>query len=81
MVCGTRYFQDRRFGMQLSVNRREVQFEATSLTVRQLLDRMRYTFPMIFVRVNGEIVEKDSYTEHVVHDGDEVDVFHLMSGG
>jgi thiamine biosynthesis protein ThiS len=36
---------------------------------------------MIFVRVNGEIIEKDCYTEHLVHDGDKVDVFHLMSGG
>ncbi|MBN2431610.1 MAG: sulfur carrier protein ThiS [Acidobacteria bacterium] len=63
------------------MNKRNVQFEATSLTVRQLLDKMRYTFPMIFVRVNGEIVQKDRYAEQVVYDGDHVDVFHLMSGG
>jgi len=67
--------------MQLLVNKRNVQFEARCLTVRQLLEKMKYTFPMIFVRVNGEIVPKDRYTEHVIVDGDHVDVFHLMSGG
>jgi len=42
---------------------------------------MKFTFPMIFVRVNGEVIRKDQYDSFVIRDGDRVDAIHLMGGG
>ncbi|HPT00913.1 MAG TPA: sulfur carrier protein ThiS, partial [Candidatus Aminicenantes bacterium] len=51
------------------------------LTVRLLLDRMNFSFPLIIVKVNGLLVPRDDYGKASVHEGDRVEVIHLMSGG
>ncbi|MDA8426389.1 MAG: sulfur carrier protein ThiS, partial [Treponema sp.] len=50
-------------------------------TVRALLDEVRYSFPLLIVRVNGSLVERGAYSRAPVSDGDEVEVYHLVSGG
>lgn len=51
------------------------------MTVSQLLAEKRYTFPFKVVRVDGELVKKDSYEITRISDGARVDVIHLTSGG
>ena len=51
------------------------------MTVDDILKKMRYTFKMLFVKVNGELVGRDQYASFNVPDGAEVKVIHLMSGG
>ena len=51
------------------------------LTVAQLLDEKRYTYPLKTVFINGERVSRDAYEQTALADGDTVDVIHLMSGG
>jgi sulfur carrier protein len=67
--------------MKITVNKRETILEAPELTVRQLLKELRFTFPMIYVRVNGQVVKKDQWDSRVVREGDQVDAIHLMGGG
>jgi thiamine biosynthesis protein ThiS len=67
--------------MRLILNNRETDLAAAQLTVRQLLQEMKYTFPMIFVRINGRVVPKKDYDAVQVRDGDRVDAIHLMGGG
>ncbi|HTX72053.1 MAG TPA: sulfur carrier protein ThiS [Rectinemataceae bacterium] len=50
-------------------------------TVRSLLDALRYSFPLLIVRVNGTLVERSQYANQAVGEGDTVDVYHLVSGG
>jgi thiamine biosynthesis protein ThiS len=63
----------------LNGERTEVPSEAT--TVEALLKSLRYTFPLIIVKVNGTLVERASYGNARVGEGDDVETYHLVSGG
>jgi sulfur carrier protein len=62
------------------VNHEEMNWEK-GMTVQDVLDRRRYTFPMIVVKVNDEVVRKEAFTSYQVPDGADVRVIHLISGG
>ncbi|MBU4486802.1 MAG: sulfur carrier protein ThiS [Candidatus Delongbacteria bacterium] len=51
------------------------------MTVRGILTVMKYSFRMLIVKINGEIVKKEYYETRTVPKGAEVNVIHLMSGG
>ncbi len=51
------------------------------MTVSDLLERMRYTFPHIIVKVNGEVVPREAYETYALPDGADVWVIHLIAGG
>ena len=67
--------------MRLVINNRDTELTGDQLTVRQMLQQMKYTFPLIFVRVNGEVIQKDRYDSFVIRAGDRVDAIHLLGGG
>ncbi len=67
--------------MHITVNGKEVDLDARELTVRAFLTVMRFTFPMIVVKVNGALVRKDAWDSALVRDGDKVEAIHLMGGG
>ncbi len=68
--------------MKLVVNNRDTELsDFSQLTVRELLKEMRYTFPMLVVKVNGKLVKKDRYDETIIKDGDNVAAIHLVGGG
>lgn len=62
------------------VNHEEMEWEA-GMTIQDVLDRRKYTFPMIVVKVNDQVVEKEAYGSFEVPDGADVRVVHLISGG
>jgi sulfur carrier protein len=64
----------------ISVNGKNVDF-SEGMTVKSLLEKLNFVFPMLIVRINGELVGRDSYKRTQVADGDKVEVIHLMSGG
>jgi sulfur carrier protein len=64
----------------IHVNEEEMEWEA-GMTVQDVLDRRKYTFPLIVVKVNGDLVRKEAYGTHRVPDGADVRVIHLISGG
>ncbi len=51
------------------------------MTIREVLHRMRYIYPHLIVRVNGEVVMEEAYDTYLVPDESEVLVIHLMAGG
>ncbi len=67
--------------MKIILNNAAVQFAAEQLTVTQLLDEMRYSFPMIVIKVNGALVKKEHYDAVTITEGDKVEALHLISGG
>ncbi|MCX5971705.1 MAG: sulfur carrier protein ThiS [Coprothermobacterota bacterium] len=67
--------------MKITLNHNEVTLEGESLTVRQLLAAMRYTFPLIVVQINGEVVARSDYDSATVGDEDKVEAIHLIGGG
>jgi len=52
-----------------------------NLTVADLLNRLRYTFPHIIVSVDGVVVAREDYETRTIPDGADVQVIHLMAGG
>lgn len=50
-------------------------------TVAQLLLRMKYTYPLVAVRIDGRLVDKPDYDKQTIPDNSRIDVVHLMSGG
>ena len=51
------------------------------MTIQDMLDRRKYTFPLIVVKVDDELVRREAYTLYQIPDGADVQVIHLISGG
>ena len=51
------------------------------LTVEALLREKVYTFPLKVVFVNKQVVKRDRLATTILHDGDVVEVVHLIGGG
>ncbi|WP_422447322.1 sulfur carrier protein ThiS [Thermoanaerobacterium sp. DL9XJH110] len=64
----------------IKVNKEDMEYEE-GMTVEDVLQKKKYTFRMITVIVNGEVVPKDKYSTYRIKDGDDIDVIHIMSGG
>lgn len=67
--------------MKIILNNKEEFFESDEFTVTELLKIKNFTFKMLVIKVNNQIVKKNEYESTVVKDGDEVMVLHLISGG
>jgi sulfur carrier protein len=61
-------------------DRDEIAWEE-GLTVSALLERFRYTFPHIIVKIDGEVVRRGKYPTRAIPDGADVWVIHLIAGG
>ncbi len=51
------------------------------MTVQDVLDAMNYSYSLITVTVDDQLVLKDDYSHYEVPDGSSVTVFHLAHGG
>ncbi|MGB9814192.1 MAG: sulfur carrier protein ThiS [Thermovenabulum sp.] len=62
------------------VNKEEMEYEE-GMTVEDVLKKKKYTYRLITVIINGEVIPRDKYSTHKIKDGDKIDVIHIMSGG
>ena len=67
--------------MKLTVNFEDEIHEETELCLSDLIRKKHWTFPLIIARINGRLVERSDYGTAFVRDGDEVELYHLISGG
>ncbi|MCA1741755.1 MAG: sulfur carrier protein ThiS [Bacteroidales bacterium] len=67
--------------MNITLNNEPLTIEGESITVEKLLELKKYTFRLRTVKVNGRLLDRGSYGEEVINDGDSVQVIYLMSGG
>ncbi|HQQ68241.1 MAG TPA: sulfur carrier protein ThiS [Candidatus Cloacimonadota bacterium] len=51
------------------------------MTVQDALNMMNYTFRMLVVKINGELVARKDYAHTIIPEGADVKVIHLISGG
>ena len=65
---------------KITVNENIVEWNE-NLTITELLKIMKYTFPMLVIKVNGQLVKKDQYKTFIVPNNSDVKIIHLMSGG
>ena len=64
----------------IKVNGRSIDF-VDNESVKDLLKRMKYTFPNVVVKINGELVKRNEFPNTVVPDSSKISVIHMISGG
>jgi thiamine biosynthesis protein ThiS len=66
--------------MSIEVNTNSIDWVADE-NITQLLKRMNYTFPLVVVKIDSQVIPKAKYSETIVPDSSKVEVIHLISGG
>ena len=67
--------------MKITLNNREEYFEENSLNFEELFLIKKFSFKMLVTKLNGNLVKKEDRLTTQIHDGDDVTVMHLVSGG
>lgn len=66
---------------QVSVNNHIKLDWNEDLTVEKALKRMNFTFKMLIIKINGELVKKEQYQTTKIPAGADVKIIHMISGG
>lgn len=66
--------------MSIEVNGRKIEWIENE-TVKDLLKRMRYTFPLVVVKINDKVVPRSNFPDFIVPDNSKIAVIHMISGG
>ena len=66
--------------MSLEVNGRTVDWVENE-TVKQLLKRVKYTFPLVVVKINDKVIPRKDFSESIVPDNSKIAVIHMIGGG
>ena len=66
--------------MQIELNG-EPHVIADGATVASLIERLALTGKRLAVEVNEEVVPRGRHTEHVLANGDRVEIVHAIGGG
>jgi len=61
-------------------NQYDVEWQA-GMTVQDLLDGLKFSFRMIVVKINGQVVLRPDFATTPVPEGAEVQAIHLIGGG
>ena len=67
--------------MIILLNNRETKLDFNEISISKLLEIQKFSFKLLIVRINGNLINKADYSTFIINDGDKVDVIHLMSGG
>ncbi len=65
---------------KITVNDNIINWEE-NMTITRILKIMNYTFRMLVVKVDGQLIKKNEYSSTIISAGADVKVIHLMSGG
>jgi thiamine biosynthesis protein ThiS len=67
--------------MKIILNKREEELQGISVSVKEMLEMKKFTFRMRIIKINGVLIPKDRYDTAMIHEGDDVQMLYLMSGG
>ncbi len=67
--------------MDIILNNNNESFAADRLSITELLALKKFTFKMLIIKINGQLVKQENYSKTFIKDGDDVMVLHLISGG
>lgn len=51
------------------------------MTIKSLLKDLNYTYPILVIRVNGTLIDKEDYAATKVKKDDDVKIIHPIAGG
>ncbi len=64
----------------IKLNNRDFQWEE-GMTIEDIMKIKKFSYSRIIVKVNNKHVEEVDYATTIVHDGDDVQMIHLLAGG
>jgi sulfur carrier protein len=64
----------------ITVNAEPMEWE-DGITVQDIIERKKYTFPLLAVWINDIPVPREEFDSTTVPDGAKVQVIHMISGG
>ncbi|MCD6216298.1 sulfur carrier protein ThiS [bacterium] len=64
----------------IQINEEKIEWR-DGMTVRDAMNEVKYSFPLVIVSVNGKVIEQKHLDKHIINDNDKIKVFHLISGG
>ncbi len=68
--------------MQLKINGKDRELDASTPTVSQLLELENVEAPdMVSVQLNGTILKREEFDSQTISPGDEVEFLYFMGGG
>ena len=67
--------------MKILLNNREEEFGKETISVSEILILKKFSFKMRIIKINGILIAKEKYDSTIIHDGDDVQMIYLMSGG
>lgn len=66
--------------MSITVNGKKVDF-IEGETVKDLLKRVKYSFPLVVVKINDKVIPRSDFSKVIIPDDSKIDVIHMISGG
>ncbi|KUK72597.1 MAG: Uncharacterized protein XD91_1205 [Clostridiales bacterium 38_11] len=51
------------------------------MTIGDVIEVMRFTYPRLVVKVNGRLIQKSEYNATILNENDDVKIHHLLAGG
>jgi len=66
--------------VSIEVNTRKIDWEENE-TIKQLLKRMKYTFPLVVVKINKKLIPRSDFSKVIVPNNSKIDVIHMICGG
>jgi thiamine biosynthesis protein ThiS len=67
--------------MKITLNNRIEYFDEDGITFEELFLIKKFSFKMLVTKLNGQLVKKEDRGTTQIHEGDDVTVLHLVSGG
>lgn len=67
--------------MKILINNREESFDKETLSVTEMLEIKKFSFRMRIIKINGALISREKYDSTIIHEGDNVSMIYLMSGG
>ena len=66
--------------MKILLNDKEEVFDKDTISVDEMLLLKKFSFKMRIIKINGVLISKEKY-DTIIHNGDNVQMIYLMSGG
>lgn len=66
--------------MQITLNG-EVQLTRASISIAELLLELQLAERRVAVEINGEIIPRSRHADHLLQEGDRLEIVHAIGGG
>jgi sulfur carrier protein len=67
--------------VKILLNNREEEFRKETISVSEMLILKKFSFKLRIIKINGILIAKEKFNTTIIHDGDDVQMIYLMSGG